>query len=109
MAEPTLQQVFGSNASQTEFELVIKKSDLAAIGLSALVENTAEALFAAIIAHAQQTLSETSKESNPDQSVIIEDGLPSLTTREDTTYRQQLKSITFEKPDTQSNFDPDDY
>ncbi|MEM7712030.1 MAG: hypothetical protein AAF349_00300 [Cyanobacteria bacterium P01_A01_bin.68] len=109
MAEPTIQQIFGANATHTDTELVIKKSDLIAAGLTPAANNTAEALFAGIVAHAQITLTDTNQESNPEQSVIIEDSLDSLITRNDSTYRQKTKSISFEKLDTETGFDPDDY
>lgn len=109
MAEPTLQQVFGQNATQTETELVISKADFSAIGLTATSDNTAETLLAAIIAFAQNILNQANQELNPEQSVLIEDSLDSLTTRNDLVYRQKTKSISFEKVDTQSDFIPNDY
>lgn len=109
MAEPTLIEVFGANATQSATELILNKSDFAAIGLTADAANTAESLFAAIVALAQQYLTEVNRDSNSDQSIYIEDGLPNLITRGENTFRQQTKSITFEKLDNQSTFDPDDY
>lgn len=109
MAEPTLHQVFGTGANQDETTLAINKNSLVAVGLTPGEENSAESLFAAIIALAQQYLTETNRDSNTDQSVYIEDGLPSLITRSDQTYRQITKTVTFEKPDNQSSFNPDDY
>lgn len=35
MAEPTLAQVFGENATQDGTQLIISKADLAAVGLTA--------------------------------------------------------------------------
>lgn len=109
MAEPTLQQLFGANATQDMNSLIIDKTDLVAIGLTASATNSAESLLAAIIAIAQQTLTTTNQEANPEQSVVVEDGLESLINRNDQTYRQLTKSISFEKLDAQSVFDPDDY
>lgn len=109
MAEPTLTQIFGANATQTATELILNKADFAAIGLTADAANTAESLFAAIVALGQQYLFEANRDLNEDQSIYIEDGLPNLITRTDGTYRQQSKNIIFEKVDTQSTFDPDDY
>ena len=109
MAEPTLTQVFGANATQTATELILNKADFAAIGLTADAANSAESLLAAIVALAQEYLTEANRDLNTDQSIYIENGLASLITRGDDTFRQQNKSITFEKLDTQSNFDPDDY
>ena len=42
MAEPTLQQVFGSGATQTATTLNILKSDLVAIGLTQATDIAAE-------------------------------------------------------------------
>jgi hypothetical protein len=50
----TLQELFGASASQTATQLVIKKSDLVAVGLTASANNTAEQLVVAILL---QTLS----------------------------------------------------
>ncbi|MGB6297138.1 MAG: hypothetical protein WBF90_13295 [Rivularia sp. (in: cyanobacteria)] len=109
MAEPSLQEIFGAGATQDVNSLIIDKADLVAIGLTASATNTAESLLAAIIAIAQQTLTTTRQDANPEQSITIEDSIESLTTRNNQTYRQLSKSLNFEKLDTQSAFDPDDY
>lgn len=48
----TLQQLFGENATQSATELVIKKADLVAIGLTPLSNNRAEQLVTAILLQA---------------------------------------------------------
>ncbi|MDQ3018247.1 MAG: hypothetical protein M3Q64_00015 [bacterium] len=48
----TLQELFGVNAVQTTTELVIKKSDLVAIGLTATASNRAEQLVVAVLLQA---------------------------------------------------------
>ncbi|MBG1240985.1 hypothetical protein [Nostoc sp. NZL] len=45
----TLQQLFGVNAVQTADELIIKKSDLSAVGLTPTANNRAEQLVVAIL------------------------------------------------------------
>ena len=45
----TLQELFGVNASQTATELVIRKADLVAIGLTPQTNNRAEQLIVAIL------------------------------------------------------------
>lgn len=45
----TLQQLFGDSASQTATELVIKKVDLAEVGLTATASNRAEQLVVAVL------------------------------------------------------------
>ena len=109
MAEPTLIEVFGTGATQDATTFTIDKNDQVAIGLTPSASNTAESLLAAIIAIAQQTLTTTRQESHSEQSIVIEDNLEALTTRNDQLYRQLTKSISFDKLDTQVGFDPDDY
>jgi hypothetical protein len=109
MAEPTLSEIFGANATQDASSLTIDKDDLVAVGLTVSATNTAESLLAAIVALAQKFLTEDNLTANADQSTYIEDGLPNLITRNEALRRQQTKTIIFEKPDTQTNFDPDDY
>ena len=92
MAEPTLAAVFGANATQSATELIIRKSDLTTVGLTASAINTPESLLAAIIVLAQSALGETSYGSNLDQSITIIDGTDSLTTRGTITYRQKIKT-----------------
>ena len=48
----TLIQLFGVNAVQTADELIIKKSDLSAVGLFPTANNRAEQLFVAILLQA---------------------------------------------------------
>ena len=48
----TLQELFGKSASQTATELVIKKSDLVAVGLTATANNRAEQLAVAVLSQA---------------------------------------------------------
>ena len=109
MAEPTLIEIFGSGATQDATTLTIDKNDLIAIGLTPSASNTGESLVAAIIAKAQETLTASRQESHSEQSIVIEDNLETLTTRNDQLYRQLTKSISFDKLDTQVGFDPDDY
>jgi hypothetical protein len=45
----TLQQLFGESASQSATELVIKKADLVAVGLTPQLNNRAEQLIVAIV------------------------------------------------------------
>lgn len=109
MAEPLLSAVFGPNAVQDADSLTISKTDLATVGLTPAADNSAEALFTAIIRKAEGTLTTTAQETNPDQSITIEDGFPSLIERSNVAYRRNQKTISFDKLDTQSAIDPDDY
>jgi|SRR6478672_7437774 len=109
MAEPTLTAVFGPNAVQDADSLTLSKTDLATVGLTPAANNKAEGLLAAIIRIAENSLTTTAQETNPDQSITIEDGFPSLIDKDGTAYRRNQKTINFDKPDTQSSIDPDDY
>lgn len=109
MAEPTLAQVFGAQVAQDSSILYIHKDDLASVGLVPADPNTAESLFAAIVALAQQTLTDDNQVNNADQSIVVENNLDNLTTRNNVTYRRKSKTITFDKADTSSAFDPNDY
>jgi hypothetical protein len=109
MAEPTLQQVFGANASQTATTITIAKGDL--VRLTPSPSNTAEQLLAGILVTAQAYLTETNFNANVDQSISITNGFTSITVRGDNNaqYRSDSMTITFSKVDSQSAIDPDDY
>lgn len=107
MAEPTLQQVFGANATQDSTTLTIYKSDLT--GLTASANNSAESLFAAVTLKAQVQLNDTNQANNPDQSISIDTGIGSITTRNNQNYREYSLTITLSKLDTQSAIDPNDF
>ncbi|WP_414546514.1 hypothetical protein [Nostoc sp. CCY0012] len=109
MAEPTLQQVFGANAIQDATTITIVKADLT--GLTADANNTAESLLAAINLKAQTYLTQANFDANLDQSIYIESGFSSFTTRgvNNDSYRVDPVTITFVKPDSNSTLDPDDY
>lgn len=109
MAEPTLSAIFGAAAVQTADSLTIAKADLAAVGLTPAAENKAEALFTAIVKQAEATLTASNQELNIDQSIVIEDGFPSLIEKNNQAYRRNQKTINFDKLDTQAGIDPDDY
>jgi hypothetical protein len=110
MAEPTLVQVFGTNASQTASELVIQKSDLASVGLTASATNTGESLIVALLQLAKAELNTTKQETNTDiQVTIIDDTTPTIIVRNNANYRQLSLTINLETPDTGSAIDPDNY
>jgi hypothetical protein len=109
MAEPTLVALFGANAVQDADTLTLSKTDLAAVGLTPSANNSAEALLTAIVKKAGMVLTPNNQDLNPDQSITIEDGFPSIIQRNDTNYRQNQKTISFQKLDTQAEIDPDDY
>lgn len=113
MAEPTIQEIFGSGASQTATAITIDKADLSAVGLTAGSDNTAESLLSAVLLLAKGALTQTSFDSNSDQSITIEPGFDSIIQRDDgagnfINYRQNQITVNLYKPDS-DGIDPDDY
>lgn len=108
MTEPTLVQVFGSNATQDSSNLVISKSDLAQIGFTASSENTAESLLAALILKAGEYLTEANQEaSGKDMSITIEREQDTILIKDDEQYRQYQFTINMERLEPESAIDPD--
>jgi hypothetical protein len=107
--EPTILQVFGTAASQTDTALSIQKADLATVGLTASTTNTAESLFVAILLKAKEYLSVSNQQANPDIQITIEDGGQTLIERNEAFYRQRFFYVYAETLETQSGIDPDDY
>lgn len=109
MPEPTLIQVFGDNATQDSSNLIISKADLAAIGLTAQSDNTAESLFVALMLKAASYLSETNQTTNQDIQVTISEGFGSLVTRNNQSYRQYQYTVELQKLDTATAVNPADF
>ncbi|MBD2388884.1 hypothetical protein, partial [Cylindrospermum sp. FACHB-282] len=84
MAEPTRQQVFGANSTETLTELVIFKDDLAEPDkFIPAAQNKAEQLFAAIFKRAIAVFLSDSYSSNIEQSIVITENTKSYSTRSD--------------------------
>lgn len=111
MAEPTLIQVFGANATQTLSTLTISKTDLATVGLTASATNTAESLIVALLLLAGSYLKATNQTSvNTDIQVTIDDsGYPQLVSRNSLNWRQITYNVNLQTPDTGLTIDPDNY
>lgn len=112
MAEPTLQQVFGANATQDATKITIQKADLAGVGLTASANNSAESLLVAILLNAKTTLTPANYETNIDQSITIETpgfNAQSLVTRNNTQYRQYTQTVNLYKVDSSAALNPDDF
>lgn len=110
MAEPTLQQLFGANATQNATTLTISKADL--IGLTASANNSAESLYVAILLKAKQHLTVANYEANIDQSITIttpDFNAQTLITRNNQQYRQFTESVNLYKVDSSSAINPNDY
>lgn len=109
MAEPTLQQVFGANATQDANTITISKADLTPVGLTSSATNRAEQLFVAILLKAAAYLNPTTQTNDNDVQVTIESSFPSITFRNNQNYRQNTYTVALQKLDTSSTIDPDDY
>ncbi|MFM6723978.1 MAG: hypothetical protein ACKPJF_05935 [Dolichospermum sp.] len=111
MPQPTLTEVFGSGATQTATTLTISKSALAAVGLTATQDNSAEALLAAILFLAEVNLTEQKFGTNIDQSIVVGKGFRTSTIRgnNNTPYITDQLTVNFSKIDPQTPLDPDDY
>jgi hypothetical protein len=111
--EPTLQALYGANASQTSSQLTIAKGDLT--GLTASSTNTAESLLVALLLKWESELTTANQASNSDQSITVVRGTPTLTTEFDATtgnstqYKETPFTLTLRKPYVDSGIDPDDY
>ena len=109
MSEPSLQSMFGANATQTSTTVTITKADLASTGFTPANSNTAESILAAIAAFSQNTLTAANQATNADQSIIISDSNDTIVTRAGVQYRRKTKVIAFDKTDTVSVFNASDY
>ena len=118
MAEPTIYQVFGTGATRLtngattpSSGLFIPDSVLQAAGLATPSTASAEGHLVAIVKNAESYLTQTNFDANIDQSLIITDGFSSFNTRgtNNTSYRQDQKTISLSKLDIGSAIDPDDY
>ena len=61
MPEPSLIETFGTGATQNSTTLTIAKAPMAEFGLTAVVENKAEALFAGTVCVAAKNLTEANR------------------------------------------------
>ena len=111
MAEPTLQEVFGTGATQDVNTITISKADLVTFGLTADANNSAESLVVAISLLIQNGLPQSSFDTNLDQSIYIDTGFPNFAFRGDNNdqYRVDQLTVNFAKLDTSTAIDPDDY
>ena len=109
MAEPTLEQVFGTGASHDANQLVISQAALAAVGLTPTIDNTAESLFAAIHKVAMNSLTAQNQLLNPDQNVALQ---PANSTVFESPYGTRLRQnmlVSFDDPFVNPGITPDSY
>jgi hypothetical protein len=109
MTEPTLQQVFGTNATQDATTITLTKADL--VGLTASASNTAESIIAAIVLTAADNLTEENRaaDTSGDRQCVIVDAGDQLFN--DGVSDFQIRSFAFQffKAYSLTSFDPDDY
>jgi hypothetical protein len=110
MAEPTLQDIFGANATQTATDIIIKKADLP---MTAAAVNRGEQVLAAIVKNASPVLTATNFNTNPDQSITIGAGFDQLAYRtvgnDQLTYLQNQLTLSFAKLQPSAGLTPDEY
>jgi hypothetical protein len=110
MAEPTLQEIFGTGATQTATTITILKSDLP---MTAVAVNTGERVFAAIAKKASLALTTTSFSTNVDQNINAQAGFDSIIYRTfnstQASYLNTQLTFNFAKLVTTAGVTPDDY
>jgi hypothetical protein len=111
MAEPTLQEVFGSNATQTATTITINKSDLAIVGLTASATNTAESLITALTLMASRSLTETNRASDTaNRNVTLSYNGQDLIDQGTAGYfRRDIYSLLLYKTTALQTVNPNDY
>lgn len=110
MAEPTLTQVFGANASQNATTITITKADLASAGYTPTETDSAEKILAAVIDKARQTLTSTAADTNPDQSIIFDDEpFFTGTQRGSARYTRLSLTVNFDTAVSITGIIPDNY
>lgn len=117
MAQPTLIEVFGLNATQTATDIVLKKADYANNvtvdgvtygGLTASATNNGEQLFTAVLISALQNLTISNRLADFDHSIEIVNQGQDIVAQNATTYRRYVISIRMYKQEPLAILDPDD-
>jgi hypothetical protein len=110
VTQPTLQDIFGTNATQTATDIIIKKADLP---MTSAAVNGGEQVLAAIVKNAQTPLSATNYGTNADQNISIQPGYDSIVYRTvnnaTVNYLQTQLTLNFSKLQTAAGVTPDDY
>ena len=109
MAEPTLENVFGSGATQDANTLTISKTALAGAGLTPQATNTAESLLAAILKVAANSLTASNQILNEQQHCSIQAANSSVYESNFGTRLRQNLLIAFDDPFVNPGITPDNY
>ena len=116
MPERTLVQILGtgttrltSAASAPSAGLFIPDSVLVSVGLTTPTTATGEAHIVALLKILKGTLTQTSFAADTDNSIYVEDGYSSFTTRGITSYRVDQIVLNLAKIDSDATLNPSDY
>lgn len=111
MAEPLVTELFGPNATQTETELIISKTDLATKGLTPSANNTAESLFISLQLLARDNLTEANFQANYEQNIFYSDGFPTFLSKGEPPENWRVEQIQWNigKVNQGATFNPNDY
>lgn len=110
MADYTLQELFGPGAAQTATTVTIQKADLAAVGLTASANNSAESLLIAIFLRCYQIATENNRlldEAN--RNTAISDAGIDLYEGAGGTFIRRSLALSVYKAFAVPTLDPDDY
>jgi len=110
MPEPTLDEVFGPGATQTADSITIPKARLVTKGLTASANNRAEALLAALLMAASDSLTETARATDTvNRHLTILYSGQDLIEVSGINYRRDAFSVLLYKQQPLTTIDPDDY
>ena len=109
MAEPTLEQIFGIGARQDNNNIIISKDALVGVGLTKVLNQNAEAIFAGILLVAQKYLNDAGQVINPDIQIIISKEFTNLTQRNNKNYREFNYNVKLQAIDNSVELKPQDF
>ncbi|MBE9011033.1 hypothetical protein IQ250_12530 [Pseudanabaenaceae cyanobacterium LEGE 13415] len=110
MAEPTLADVFGANATQNETSITIQKADLQALGLTPAATNRAESILVAIVMRATSALTEVNRAQDlTNRHVTVNYAGQDLIDQSGNAFRRDAYSVLLYKSTQLATIDPDDY
>lgn len=111
MAEPLLGDVFGATCTQTLEAVGFYKSDLAAVGLTASANNTAESLFVALLLMARNSLTPEQRAADiANRNVTVEfSGQDLVDQGAGNVFLRDTFQVSLYRPTTIAAVDPDNY
>jgi hypothetical protein len=110
MADYTFTELFGPNATQNATDIVIKKADLAGVGLTAAAANSAESLAVAIFLRWYQVATENNRLLDEvNRNTAISDAGSDLYEGQTATYFRRSFAFSVYKQFSIPTLDPDDY